>query len=549
MTKTDYPSKTRRTSDFGRTNSPGEAAPGPTESTSEAAIKSGEAELRERAEAGSNSTGLHIVTGVPLDIGSLIRDVESILKGADEDQAALTWRYIKAGRRLWEIYRVHREGKRRAAVMKRASRNKRRVPSIKPAPRKTFDQLLARSFPHRRRSTLREYMTLAKEFDAADEATKVQLTGLFQHGWGPVLNEIRRRKRRKRGQQRNGQPAKGDCDFPDLRILLGDCMIRLRELADESVDCVVTSVPYFRCLVFPGATTVFGGDWHCVHAWEKRQFVRRHYNNSYNTVESGTCRKCGAELVMLGWEDTVAEYVRHLVKVFDEVKRVLKPTGVFWFNIADTFLDKELLLVPHRLATALADDGWTTCRQEVIWHVTNRAPENATDRFYRNHEQVFMFVKQKDHYFDAAGARERAISAVKPGKEVRFGRQVVFQGTAGTWPSPGRLADGMRNRRTVWSIPNELFSGDHPCPFPKALVEPMVLSSCPEGGVCLDPFGGTGTTGLVALAHGRKAVLIEASAEHCGIAKHRIDTELGPYKAELEKRREQEDAKLSVAAA
>ena len=77
----------------------------------------------------------------------------------------------------------------------------------------------------------------------------------------------------------------------------------------------------------------------------------------------------------------------------------------------------------------------------------------------------------------------------------------------------------------------------------------MVLSSCQEGGVCLDPFAGTGTTGLVALAHGRKAVLIEASEEYCGIAKHQIDTELGPYKAELEERRQQEGATLSVAAA
>jgi DNA modification methylase len=98
----------------------------------------------------------------------------------------------------------------------------------------------------------------------------------------------------------------------------------------------------------------------------------------------------------------------------------------------------------------------------------------------------------------------------------------------------------MRNRRTVWSIPNEPFRGGHPAAFPKALVEPMVLSSCPEGGVCLDPFAGTGTVGLVALAHGRKAILIEASAEYCGIAaKHRIETEIRPYKAELEKRRQQ----------
>jgi DNA modification methylase len=77
----------------------------------------------------------------------------------------------------------------------------------------------------------------------------------------------------------------------------------------------------------------------------------------------------------------------------------------------------------------------------------------------------------------------------------------------------------------------------------------MVLSSCPEGGVCLDPFGGTGTTGLVALAHGRKAVLIEASAEHCGIAKHRIEAELGPYKAELEERRKKERSYVAEAAA
>jgi DNA modification methylase len=96
--------------------------------------------------------------------------------------------------------------------------------------------------------------------------------------------------------------------------------------------------------------------------------------------------------------------------------RVLKPTGVFWLNVADTVLDNELLLVPYRLAIALTDNGWT-CRQEVIWHVPNRAPEGTTNRPYRNHEHVLMFVKQKDHYFDMAGIRESAVSGVKPGKE------------------------------------------------------------------------------------------------------------------------------------
>ncbi len=393
--------------------SPLAAALCPTESTSEHALLPAQPEFWEQPEAESNSTGLLTVSDARLDIGSLVRDVESILQGADEDQADLTWRYIEAGRRLWEIGRAHREGKkRRAAVMKHAHhRGKRRFRSIKPADQETFDQLLDRSFPNRERSTLREYMTLAKEFDAADEATKVQLTGLFRHGWGPVLNEIRRRKRLK--GRRNGQPAKGDCDCPDLRILLGDCMVRLRELPDESVDCVVTSVPYFQCRIFPGATTVFGGDRHCVHDWQMRQFPSRHYINAPHVVESGTCRRCAAQLVMLGWEDTLAEYVRHLVEVLNEVKRVLKATGVFWLNIADRFSDKELLLVPHRLSIALADSGWM-CRQEVIWAITNRAPESTTNRPYRNHEHVFMFVKQKDHYFDIDGMRERSVSPVKP---------------------------------------------------------------------------------------------------------------------------------------
>jgi DNA modification methylase len=492
--------------DFGRSNTP-EAA-GLATTTSENAILAGQPELRTKPQTNGKSKkqGLHIVVCARLDIGSLIRDVETILQGADEDQAALTKRYIEAGRRLWALKEAHREEKRQAAAIKQAP--------------ETFDEFLGRSFPRRKRSTLREYMTLAKAFDAADQATKVQLAGHFKHGWGPVLGEIRRRKRLKKSQDKNGQPAEGDAKGDALSILLGDCMVRLRELPDNSVDCVITSVPYFQRLVFPGATTVFGGDQHCVHDWEKRQFVRpvwllalgftsrvtRNFNNTWDTIESGTCRKCGAQLVMLGWEDTVAEYVRHLVEVFKEVRLVLKPTGVAWLNIADKFLDKELLLVPHQLAIALKDHGWI-CRGDPIWHVTNRAPESTRDRFYCNHEHLFMFAKQKDHYFDAAATRERAISAAKPGTEVRFKRQVDFREHAGTWRSPGIVPDGMRNPRTVWSIPNEPFRGGHHCAFPKRLVERMMLSSCPEGGVCLDPFAGTGTIGLVALAHAGRQFL------------------------------------------
>ena len=370
---------------------------------------------------------------------------------------------------------------------------------------------------------------------------KVQLIGLFPHGWGAVLNEIRSMKKRRKANL--CQPAQGDAAHGEtLNILSGDCMVRLRELPDESVDCVITSPPYFRSVVFPGATTVFGDDPNCPHEWDMRRVRQRHFTREVDVVESGRCRKCGAEKVMLGWEESVAEYIRHQVGAFREVKRVLKPTGVTWINIADSVVDGGLQLVPQRLAIALEDDAWVY-GQEAIWHIPNRAPETSTWRFGRDHEQLLKFSKQTDHYFNAAAAPQRTVGDRKQGEQ-DFERSKVFQGTAGYWPrlSRGRKPNGLRNRRTVWSIPIEQVRGEHHCAFPKALVEPMLLSSCPEGGVCLDPFAGTGTVGLVALAHGRRAILIEANPDYCAIAKHRIETELEPYKAELEKRRRKERA-------
>jgi DNA modification methylase len=202
-------------------------------------------------------------------------------------------------------------------------------------------------------------------------------------------------------------------------------------------------------------------------------------------------------------------------------KRVLKPRGVFWLNVGDTYLRNRLLLVPHRVAIALQDD-WI-CRQEIILQVPNRAPESTTNRFFRNHEHLYMLVKQEDYFFDLDAVREPAISA--PGREVRYGRGWRQRSAA-------LVSDGTRTPRSVWSIPYEGSRDDHQCPFPKELVRRLLLSSCPVGGVCLDPFAGIGTTGLVALGHARKAILIEASEEYCRIARQRIEAELEPYKAE-----------------
>ena len=433
-----------------------------------------------------------------------------MLVAVDHDQAALTEWYVEAGRRLWRISAWCKE------------------------------RILANVFRHRSRSTLREYMSLSKGFDAADDDTKVQLTGLFKEGWGAVLGEIRASKRAKKSQAKNGQPVQADIAVIDsLKILFGDCMTRMREIPDDSIDCVITSVPYYRRLQFPDAKTIFGGDRDCAHDWQTEQ-----------SGQANTCRKCNAQSVALGWETNHGEYVQHLVEVAKELKRVLKPKGVFWLNIGDTFLDRKLLLIPFRVGAAIADDGWI-CRQAAIWHVTNRVPENVIDRPYSNHEHVIMFVKQEHYYFDAEAIREPVVSSALRKKSGRFSRHRAFKGRAATWQRAARgdlAKNSMRGARSVMSIPTERFAGDHDCAFPRALVERLVLSSCPPGGICMDPFAGTGTAGLVALALGRRAILIEANAEYCGMAEHQIDTELEPYRAELENRRRRDDNDLPIAA-
>jgi hypothetical protein len=309
------------------------------------------------------------------DMAAVVRELKDIrdsLVRTDEEQAALTERYLEYGRRFWTLNKVLKSDEGR------------------------FEELLDEYFPGRR-STIREWMTLARSWDAADPATKIQLAGFFMAGWGPLLSELRRRKQEKRRLERNGSATVSETSGETLRILHGDCRAKLRELPDGIVDCVVTSVPYFQRLVYPGTETVFGGDENCEHDWERHQYVHRHYLNTFNEIKSGTCRHCGARLVMLGWEDTESEYVQHMVEVFNEVGRVLKKTGVLWLEIADTFQNGELLSIPSRLELGLKDFGGWQLRAEVIWHDPQRAPESATDRPYRSHSKVFMFVRQRDY--------------------------------------------------------------------------------------------------------------------------------------------------------
>ena len=220
-----------------------------------------------------------------------------------------------------------------------------------------------------------------------------------------------------------------------------------------------------------------------------------------------------------------------------------------------------MLLVPQRLFIALKAIGFLPT-QEVIWEVPNRAPECATKRFYASHEYIFALVKTDNYYFDSAAVREpsapvrkgeqgrfnRVSTGIRRSKRSRFNREHSYAGMAATWSVKTQVgADGKRNLRSVWRIPNEPYGNGHACAFPKALVERLLLSSCPIGGVCLDPFAGVGTVGLVALAHDRRAILIEANPDYCADADRKIRTELDQYKHEIEKRRTAEHHDVSDA--
>ena len=218
----------------------------------------------------------------------------------------------------------------------------------------------------------------------------------------------------------------------------------------------------------------------------------------------------------VGAEDDPNAYIRKLVKVFEEVNRVLRPDGTLWLNIGDSYTsgnrgyrapdkknpvrqmtyraktpkglkEKELVGVPWKLAFALQEAGWFL-RSDIIWEKPNCMPESVKDRPTRAHEYLFLFSKSPKYYYDTAAIRE---------------------------------ANG-RNRRTVWSIPTEPFNGGHFATFPTKLIEPCLLAGSKPGDWLLDPFFGAGTLGLVALSHERHFVGIELNPNYVGLALPRI---------------------------
>lgn len=352
-----------------------------------------------------------------------------------------------------------------------------------------------------------------------------------------------------------------------VRILIGDVREQLRLLPADHFDCVVTSPPY----------------------WGLRDY--------------GVAGQ-------LGMEATYQEHVTTMADVFDEVRRVMKPTATLWLNYGDsyassvngrsaadvkalgnddrTFRDKpfstvqgvlkpkDLCGIPWRVAFALQERGWHL-RQDIIWSKPNPMPESVVDRCTKAHEYIFLMSKSARYYYDQTSIMEKLSDA----SVVRLGQNVMAQrgsdrvpgktngnmkavgnaswngsqfhtgktaehqlGRASTKRASGEVYTAKafdnpqsaprgpasnfgifekRNKRSVWEVATQPFSEAHFATFPPALIEPCIKAGCPVGGMVLDPFGGAGTTGLVADRLQRHATLIELNPEYAALARRRVD--------------------------
>lgn len=324
----------------------------------------------------------------------------------------------------------------------------------------------------------------------------------------------------------------GDRDrLPIDEIICGDALEVLQTLPDECVHCCVTSPPY----------------------WGLRDYG----------VEG-----------QIGFEPTPEEYVKKLVEVFREVRRVLRKDGTLWLNLGDSYASpgkggpwdegrtqkntgrvlyarqanrgnipgikpKDLVGIPWRVAFALQADGWWL-RSDIIWAKGtsgqlcwgNAMPESVRDRPTRAHEYIFLLTKSKHYYYDQDAIREpqKPTSIARAQQGDWRGKPGMEQAYLGNPPrgltrQSQRPIDRGRNRRSVWVVSTKPFKDAHFAVFPPDLIRPCILAGCPPGGIVLDPFFGSGTVGVVALQEGRHFIGIELNPEYCKMARERIRKE------------------------
>ena len=352
-----------------------------------------------------------------------------------------------------------------------------------------------------------------------------------------------------------------------ISFLQGDVFDNIKKLDDNSIDCVVTSPPYWGLRDY-GTAQWQGGDPNCDHQTKRsrgddiKQGDKQGTNLGSRPNIQTLC-KCGAKRIdkQLGLEPTYQEHIQNIVELFRAMKPKLKDSATIWLNYGDSyaatvngtkakdiknddrgFVDKpfstiqgsikpkDLVMIPNRIAIALQDDGWWI-RSEIIWHKPNPMPESVRDRPTSSHEKIWLITKSKKYYYDADAIKEKSISkgsvhVHKPGNKAD---EYVKQGLK-THPAKTYITPEKKNKRNVWTITTKPCKDAHFATFPKDLIEPCIKAGCPKGGIVLDPFGGAGTTGIVAQSLNRTAILIELNPEYIEIAKKRIDKELGMFK-------------------
>ena len=300
------------------------------------------------------------------------------------------------------------------------------------------------------------------------------------------------------------------------KIICGDALKILKKIPSDDIDCVVTSPPY----------------------WALRDYGVRG---------------------QIGLESTIEEYLEKLLAVFDEVKRVLKPSGTCWVNFGDTYANKtkgghrnkpqgnmydsltkratfpklktelsippkSLCMIPSRFALKMVEKGWIL-RNEIIWHKPNAMPQSIKDRFSVDFEKVFFFVKNRNYYFkqqfeplrNPERLNRRLLNPSKSRKLIES-----YWTSANSNISEKRrlkMLERGRNKRCVWTIGTTNFAGHHFAVFPPRLIETPIKASCPSGGIVLDPFIGSGTTAVVAKELDRKFIGIELNGEYVKMAK------------------------------
>ena len=339
-------------------------------------------------------------------------------------------------------------------------------------------------------------------------------------------------------------------------ILHGHVLDKLKELPDESVQCVVTSPPYWGLRDY-GTATWKGGDDDCDHKIPKNESdPKQAFDGSAGShairFNRTHCNKCGAKRIdqQIGLEKSPEEYVENMVKVFREVKRVLKKDGTCWLNLGDSYMSsggasrhhgytdpkytngrkiehfepqayphdtikpKDLVGIPWRVALALQADGWWL-RQDIIWHKPNPMPESVTDRCTKAHEYIFLLTKSAKYYYDNEVIREPANYA---GQDRGKSRNISPSGMS----EMDNKQYEKRNKRSVWTINTKPFKDAHFAVFPTKIPELCIKAGSKEGNTVLDPFFGSGTTGWVAQRLSRKWIGIELNEQYIKIAKKRF---------------------------